>query len=273
MHLDVVDLRKFYYGTGLGRLARAMLRARLRALWPDVRGMTVVGFGFAAPFLRPFRDEATRTLCLMPAQQGVCPWPAEGPNLSVLVEETLWPLARGAADRILVAHGLETCERPNALLEEIARVLAPGGKAVFLAPNRAGLWARRDATPFGYGRPYSAGQLEKALVAHDFAVEEEAAALYMPPSHRRFWLRLGPMMERVGQRLDWQALAGVTIVEVTKLVYITPQAGLREAAAAPLRVLEGLRPAPAPKPAAGFRAAFEPRARAGALPRSRDKVS
>jgi SAM-dependent methyltransferase len=249
MHLDVVDLRKFYYGSGLGRLVQRSVRDRLRAMWPDVRGMTVVGFGFAAPFLRPFMEEAARTICMMPAQQGVCPWPAEGPNLSVLVEETLWPLAKGSADRVLVAHGLETCERPHALLEEIARVLAPGGRAVFIAPNRAGLWARRDATPFGVGRPYSTEQLEKALAAHDFTMDRREGALYMPPSHKRFWLRLGPAIERVGQKLDWQRFAGVTIVEATKLVYITPQSGAKEAARAPLRVLEGL--SPAPKPAAG----------------------
>ncbi len=252
MHLDVVDLRKFYYGTGLGRIAQACIRDRLHKLWPNVRGMTVVGFGFAAPFLRPFREGAARVLCLMPAQQGVCPWPAEGPNLSVLVEETLWPLARGSADRILVAHGLETCERPHALLGEIGRVLAPGGKAIFLAPNRAGIWARRDATPFGYGRPYSATQLEKALEAHDFSVERETAALYLPPSHRRFWLRLGPVIERIGQRLDWQALAGVSIVEATKLLYITPRGTAAEASRAPLRVLDKLRPVAGPKPATGF---------------------
>ncbi|MEM1345739.1 MAG: methyltransferase domain-containing protein [Pseudomonadota bacterium] len=251
MHLDVVDLRRFYYTSRLGRLVQLTLRERLRWLWPDVRGLTVVGFGFAAPFLRPFRDEAARTLCFMPAQQGVCPWPPEGPNLATLVEETLWPLPQGFADRIVVAHGLETCERPHALLEEIRRVLAPGGKVVFVAPNRAGLWARRDATPFGYGRPYSTGQLERALAEHDFTVERDTAALYMPPSHRRFWLRTGPMIERVGRGLDLRRLAGVSIVEATRLVYIAPKAGAREAVRKPLRVLEGLRPVPAPKPAAG----------------------
>ncbi|MEO0621124.1 MAG: class I SAM-dependent methyltransferase [Pseudomonadota bacterium] len=251
MHLDVVDLRTFYYGSGLGRLVQRSLRDRLRQIWPDVKGMTVVGFGFAAPFLRPFMGEAERTLCLMPAQQGVCPWPQEGPNVATLVEETLWPLPKGFADRILVAHGLETCERPHALLEEIHRVLAPGGRVVFITPNRAGLWARRDRTPFGYGRPYSAGQLEATLASHDFTPERTEAALYMPPSHARFWLRTGPMIERFGQRLDARRLAGVVLVEATRLVFITPKSGLKEAARVPLRVLEGLRPAPAPKPATG----------------------
>lgn len=247
MHLDVIELRSFYYTTQLGRMVQRVVRQRLRAMWPDIHGQTLVGFGFAAPFLRPFMEESARTICLMPAQQGVCPWPAEGPNVTALVEETLWPLPSGFADRLIVAHGLESCERPAELFEEIWRVLAPGGKAVFLVPNRAGIWARRDATPFGYGRPYSIGQLEKTLSANKFTAERHEAALYMPPSHRRFWLQVAPAIERVGQRVDAQRFAGVVMVEATKLVYIAPHSGAKVAARQPLRVLEGFRP----KPAAG----------------------
>ena len=248
MHLDVVELRRFYSSTQLGRIAQRTLRDSLRALWPNVKGQSVVGFGYAAPLLRPFLQEAARTLCLMPAQQGVCAWPGEGPNVSALVEETLWPLPGGFADRIVVAHGLETCERPQPLLEEIWRVLAPGGKAVFIVPNRAGMWARRDGTPFAYGRPYSVRQLDETLAAHKFTSERRGAALYLPPSHRKFWLRVGPAIERMGQRLDARRLAGVVMVEVEKLVYITPQSGSKVSARDPIRVLTGLG-APAPKPA------------------------
>ncbi|MGF1503243.1 MAG: methyltransferase domain-containing protein [Paracoccaceae bacterium] len=255
MHLDVTDLRDFYETARLGRIAKRALSAQIRALWPDLHGLTVVGFGYAAPFVEPVRGEAARTICLMPAQQGVCPWPGEGDNLAALVEETLWPLPRDFADRILLAHGLETCERPHALLEEVARVLAPEGRVLVMAPNRAGLWARRDATPFGFGRPYSIGQLETALAAHGFRVERHEAALYMPPSHRPFWLRLAGPIERAGQRLLPRRVAGVTLIEARKQLFATPGSGAAEAARVPIRVLEGLRPVPAPKPAAGRAAA------------------
>ncbi len=246
MHLDVLELRGFYYTTRLGRMVQRAVRGRLRAIWPDIHGMNLVGFGFAAPFLRPFMEESARTLCLMPAQQGVCQWPIDGDNVTALVEETLWPLPSGFADRIVVAHGLETCEKPAALLEEIWRVLAPGGKAAFVVPNRAGLWARSDATPFGYGRPYSIGQLERTLAQSRFAAGRHAAMLYMPPSHRRFWLRLGPAIERAGQRVAALRLGGLVMVEATKLVYITPQGGAKARASEPVGVLEGLRPKPKP---------------------------
>ena len=117
------------------------------------------------------------------------PWPPGGPNVCALVEETRWPIAAATVDRLIVAHGLETCESPDALLPEIWRVLAPGGRVVFIVPNRSGLWARRDVTPFGYGRPYSLGQLEALARRHRFAPERHVGALYAPPSHRRFWLQ------------------------------------------------------------------------------------
>ena len=60
MHLDVVDLRAFYYRTQLGRLAQRALQEALRRLWPETRGLTVVGYGFAAPMLRPFLADARR---------------------------------------------------------------------------------------------------------------------------------------------------------------------------------------------------------------------
>lgn len=254
MHLDAVDLRAFYYRTKLGRTAQHALRTAIRQLWPDARGCAVAGYGFAAPFLRPFLGEARRVVSLMPAQQGAFHWPLGEPNVSVLVEERNWPITAGFFDRILVVHGLETSERPGALLEEVSRALSPGGRAIFVAPNRSGLWARGDATPFGYGRPYSVGQLERELQRHGFEPERSAAALYAMPSHKPFWLRAAPLAERVGRRLDARRFAGVVLVEGTKLAFAAPRSGAPAEARSPLRVLGGLA-APQPKPAAGRAAA------------------
>jgi SAM-dependent methyltransferase len=250
MHLDAVDLRSFYYRTRLGRVAQAAVRAALRGLWPDVHGLNLAGFGFAAPFLRPFMTEAQRTLCLMPGQQGAFHWPVDMANVSVLVEERNWPVQAGFFDRIIVAHGLEVSERPGALLQEVNRCLAPGGRAIFIAPNRAGLWARRDATPFGHGRPYSVGQLERQLQEHGFEPERHTAALYAFPSHRPFWLRLAPLAERTGRRLDARRLAGVIMVETTKLAFAAPRSGARAPALLPNEAWGGL-VAPTPRPATG----------------------
>ena len=92
MHPDVLDLRAFYYRTPLGRSAQRLLQEAARGLWPDTRGLSVLGYGFAVPFLRPFLGDAARVLALMPGPQGVMPWPPAEPNRCVLVEETRWPI-------------------------------------------------------------------------------------------------------------------------------------------------------------------------------------
>ena len=144
MHLDVQDLRTFYYRTQLGRTAQRAIRDQVCEFWPEAREQTVVGFGFAAPLLRPYLENARRVIALMPAPQGVMHWPAGLKNVSVLCEETLWPIETDSVDKLLVMHGLETSQHPIALLDECYRVLAPEGRAIFIVPNRAGLWSRRD---------------------------------------------------------------------------------------------------------------------------------
>ena len=250
MHLDVLDLRNFYYRSPLGRAAQAVIRSEVAALWPDAKGQTVAGYGFAVPLLRPFLATARRVIALMPGPQGVMPWPAGQPNVTLLCEETLWPLATGFVDRLVVLHGVESSDHPGALLDECWRVLGPGGRAVFVLPNRAGLWSRSEVTPFGHGRPYTLGQFEALLRRHRFRTERAVSALYQPPSTHRFWRRTAGLLESAGRHLPLLAAGGVLIVEVSKQV-AQPTRGLgvaerprRAVAAMPLpaaRVVPGPR--------------------------------
>ena len=240
MHLDVVDLHSFYYRTKLGRIAQRSLRERIVAMWPNTKGQTVAGFGFAGPMLRPFLTDSRRVMNLMPGQQGVMPWPEGMPNHSVMVEETQWAVATGTIDRLIVLHGLETCERQAELLDEIWRVLGPGGKALFVVPNRAGIWARRDKTPFGFGKPYSTGQLEAQLRRHSFVPGRQDTALYAQPSHRPFFVRSAALWERIGRWVPFSMMAGAIMVEVTKQVQAPSRPGLGERVRKPLAALEGI---------------------------------
>lgn len=244
MHLDVQDLRNFYYRSTLGRAAQASIRTRMLELWPEAKGQTVAGFGFAVPLLRPYLADARRVIALMPAPQGVMPWPAGQPNVSVLSEETMWPLETGHVDRLVVMHGLETSERPSRLLEECWRVLGPGGKGLFIVPNRAGLWSRSDRTPFGYGRPYTLGQLESQLKQHQFLPERHAAALYQPPSTRRFWLKSATLFEKYGSRLPRAFPGGAFMVEASKRVQPPTGTIVKDMVKRPIKALNGL-PEPA----------------------------
>lgn len=248
MHLDVQDLRNFYYRSALGRAAQRAVRTRVQQLWPQVQGQTIAGFGFAAPLLRPFLPEARRVMALMPGPQGVISWPAGMPNVSVLCEETMWPVETGHIDRLVVMHGLETSENPTALLDECWRTLGPGGKALFIVPNRGGIWSRSDATPFGFGRPYTMGQLEAQLKRHGFMPDRAVSALYQPPSKRRFWMRTASVWERVGAQVPMLFPAGVLMLEVSKRVHAPTGPGSRIKLPSPLEVLA---PKPATSPAMG----------------------
>lgn len=240
MHLDVLDLRTFYYRTRLGRAAQKAVRDQVTHFWPEAKGQTVVGFGFAAPLLRPYLADARRVIALMPGQQGVMHWPAGMPNVSVLCEEKLWPVETGRADKLVLLHGLETSEHPASVLKEAWRVLGPGGSALFIVPNRAGLWARRDGTPYGFGRPYSLTQLEAQLKDHGFEPERHVAALFQPPSEKNFWLRTGAMWEGVGKKISSRYAGGVLLVEAKKQLSEPSHPGLPEAVRRPLKVLDGL---------------------------------
>lgn len=247
MHLDVRDLRNFYYRTGLGRAVQRSIRGQMLALWPEVPGMTVAGYGFAVPLLRPYLAQARRVIGLMPAQQGVMPWPAGMPNVSALCEEVSWPLQAGTVDRLVLLHGLESSDNQTGVLEEAARVLADNGRALFVVPNRRGLWAQRDVTPFGHGRTYSLGQIESLLDRHGFTAERHLAALYAPPSNRGFWLRSADFWERLGRKVSAQLAGGVLLVEAVKNLEPTLGGGVRVTGRRPLNVLEGL-PVPDARP-------------------------
>ena len=217
MYLDVVDLKAFYGGR-LGLVARRLIGQRLKARWPSVAGESLVGIGYATPYLRHLGEGAERILALMPATQGVVNWPGEGPNATALVAGDALPLSDASIDRALVVHSLEVAANARDQLREIWRILAPGGRVLIVVPNRSGIWARVEATPFGYGRPFGRTQLTVLLRDAMFSPIGWTEALAVPPFRNRPWLRTGVVWERIGRAL-WPAFAGVIIVEATKQLY------------------------------------------------------
>jgi SAM-dependent methyltransferase len=220
-----------FYGTAQGAVTARLLRERMALIWPSVDRQAVLGLGYAAPYLRVWRERASRCIAVTPAQVGRARWPVGAANLTCTSEEDMLPFPDLTFDRILLVHGLEAAENARKLLRETWRVLKDDGRLLVVAPNRRGMWAHLESTPFGYGQPYSAGQIGRLLAATMFRVEARDTALYLPPSNMRLVLRSARLLERTGRRIA-PTFAGVTLTEAVKDVYAAMPVG-----AAPRRQL------------------------------------
>jgi SAM-dependent methyltransferase len=217
MRVDVLALQRFY-ASPLGDAARRAVSRRLAALWPLTEGLDVLGLGYPVPYLEPFRASARRAVVMMPAEQGVEPWPAQGPALTALADDARLPFMDAVFDRVLIVHGLEESNAPHALLRDVWRVMAPEGRLVVIASNRWSLWAQADGTPFGHGRPYSRTQLAMLLSDSMFEPVASARALYAPPSRWTPFVRAAEAFERVGEMM-WPAQGGLVLMEAVKRLY------------------------------------------------------
>lgn len=207
-----------FYASPRGAIACGLVRQRLQQAWPTLGGMGVLGLGYAAPYLRCW-PEAARRIAAVPAQVGVVRWATTaGANAACTVEEHALPFQDLSFDRVLLIHGLEAAENARALLREVWRVLKDDGRLLVVAPNRMGLWAHVESTPFGHGQPYSPGQIGRLLTGNLFRVERRDTALHLPPVRLRLMLRSAPAWESSGRRL-LPHLAGVTVTEAVKDIY------------------------------------------------------
>jgi SAM-dependent methyltransferase len=227
MLFDAQGLSAFY-DRPLGLVTRRALLRRLRLGWPDLRGMRVLGYGFAIPYLRPLILETERTVALIPASLGAVAWPPDR-ALVALGDEDALPFPDSFFDRIVMVHGLELAESARPLLRQIWRVLAPEGRLIVIAPNRASPWSLTERSPFAHGRPFTQGQLDNLLRETLFAPERWDSGLLFPPLKSRRLVRSGRNWESAGRRL-WAGLAGVHIVEASKSLYALMPSGKKRAA-------------------------------------------
>ncbi|WP_068084365.1 class I SAM-dependent methyltransferase [Polycladidibacter stylochi] len=219
MHLDVLHLKQFY-DLPLGRMLRVLINRRVRKIWPAMANYSLLGLGYTGPFLRPYLKETPRIFAGMPAAQGVVKWPREDSyaNMAFLTDCQSLPFPDSSIDRIILVHALDMALNPSALLNEVHRVLVPGGRVIAIVPNRRGVWAQSEVSPFGYGTPYSRGQLENFLSNHFLSVTAKEEALYVPPTKSRLIMRNARLFERIGAVVG-SSFAGLLIMEAEKQVY------------------------------------------------------
>ena len=210
--LDDVQTVADFYSRRRGRVAADQLRRRLQDMWPDLHGQTVLGLGHASPFLPLWQKQAR--LCI-DASASMAPGALQ-PHC--LVQDDALPFPDQTFDRVLMIHALENAPHAPRMLHASWRVLRNDGRLLIVVPNRTGLWAHIEATPFADGTPYSTGRIARLLQRSLFRVERLQGALYFPPSELRSVLRAGPMLESAGQFLT-PRLAGVLVIEAVKDMY------------------------------------------------------
>jgi len=225
MRPHVLELKEFY-ATRRGQNARRVIRHAIRAMWPKLAGEALLGIGFATPCLGIYHEEAERVVALMPASQGVVAWPSHADCLVAVSEESELPLADNSMDRILLLHALELSEELHPMMDEVWRVLRPHGRLLAVVPNRRGLWARIERTPFGHGHPFTGGQLTRLLREHGFIPLRQKMTLYVPPSRSRMVLRMSGLWQRLGRHLA-RPFGGVLLVEAEKEFYEAQLVGNR----------------------------------------------
>jgi SAM-dependent methyltransferase len=234
MRTDALEIDRFHRSIR-GEASREMVRRRLAALWPDTKGLDILGYGFAAPWLDDF-TEARRAVAYMPASQGAVAWPARKPCRTVLGDEARLPFTEALFDRVLLVHALEEAGDLRKLLRELWRVMAPEGRMAVVVPNRAGLWARAESTPFGHGRPFSRTQISRLLTDSLLEPTAWSRALYAPPWRWACQPKAADLFEQAGDTL-MAPVGGLILVEAVKHVGAVRPGGT--AARARVKSLEG----------------------------------
>ena len=221
-----------FYASPLGDAAREMASRRLNALWPDLAGCNVLGYGYAWPYLAPYEAGTNRLILAMPEGQGAIAHAGKRGIATVLTQGQALPFSDAIFDRVLAIHAMEEAETPAATLAELYRVLAPEGRIVIICANRAGMWARTESLPFGAGRPYSRKQLKAALRRAKFTPTVGSNALYVPPV--KFCTK--PSLLRGGERFGetvWPGFSGLVLVEAIKRLYAPTDGGHAQKVARP----------------------------------------
>jgi SAM-dependent methyltransferase len=196
-------------------MTRRLLRERMRDIWPDLAERRIVGIGYAAPLFAG--APSGPSLQLMPARQGVVHWPPKSANRATLIEDDHLPLADNQIERIVVCHALENTDNMRRVLRELWRVLAPEGELLVIVPHRRSLWALVERTPFGHGRPFTVGQLQRLLRDQMFEPMGVRGALYGWPGNGRLSTGLLLGFEKLGRR-SGTSFAGVIMMVAKKRI-------------------------------------------------------
>jgi len=217
LHPGIVQLKQFYAGR-LGESVAALISRTLNHMWPEATNDAMLVIGYGAPYIVPYLNSAAPLIMAMPAEQGAAAWPPGQTNHVILAHDGELPLQNNSINRVFLIHSIEYSEHLNAMMQEVWRVLVPGGRVLAIVPNRVSFWSNSGKTPFGFGRPFNVLQLRSLFINHHFTILHSQSALFAPPLVVRLSMGFSRKLETIGKVL-WWFLGGVLIMESEKQLY------------------------------------------------------
>lgn len=225
---DSARLDQFYHSQE-GQMVAGFLQKAMRPFLGLEADIDRLGFGYPfmclpSSLLLPSPLAKNALPVLIPSEMGALAYGSDEAVMTAAIASSSWPIASDSMNQIIMCHGLEYCHDGEGALAEANRVLVSAGELVLMVPNRASLWVRNEATPFGHGRPFSKGQISKLLAKTGFTITSLSRALFLPPHLLRAPARLAKGMDHLGH-YGWGLFGGVILVRATKLHYATMPKG------------------------------------------------
>lgn len=252
MRVDVRNISTFYESR-LGAVTRARLLSAMKTAAAEAQASSADSLSGADHLLCAGAEAASFAAALNSPARAIHVLPpvldageaARHPY--AIVDTDRLPFAASLFDGALITHGLEFTGDAPEFVRELWRVLRPEACATFVVPNRLGIWAQSEATPFGFGQPYSHRQLTHLLEHVNFHPVSCHQALYFAPTHKALNLKLAPKLERWGRRLDRGG--GALIMTVRKRVHARSKPkGLAQKVRPLIDMIGNPLPEPAPTP-------------------------
>lgn len=181
---------------GFYRLLSADAVALLGTRVP-LEGARTLDVGGGAGYLTVALRAAGARCVLVDADAGELAWRGAPPSGSLVADGTRLPVAPAAVDLVVSSNVLEHVPAPFALVDEMIRVLRPGGHLWLSFTNWLGPWGGHETSPWH-------------LLGGQAARRRFERRTGRPPKNRYgeslFPLHVGPFLHRLGQMRDLEVL-------------------------------------------------------------------
>lgn len=180
--LTVKNFEAFYKTTSGNYLSNEIENLLIRS-WSeaDIARCHTLCLGYPPPGLKAVSSKAASFALFTPAFLGPKKMIKNGKSYSAMGDETHLPLHPGSYDRALIFHALEYMEDPVSFLEEVWKVLSPGGRVFMMVPNKKGAWKKSGIPTTAATKGFLFREIKTLLMEKGFTITGNFGASYGLP--------------------------------------------------------------------------------------------